>query len=91
MSIIGSLMVSYTRAKSEAIGVKNSDIGIAARSERLLILSVTGVLGLVDEYIMIYGLIVTAVLANVTALQRIAHTYATLKKTEKRSKDHVRA
>jgi phosphatidylglycerophosphate synthase len=88
VSIIGSLMVSYSRAKSEAIGVKDCNVGIAARSERLLILSVTAALGAVNEYIMIYGLIVTSVLANATALQRIAHTYETLRSAEKRSKGH---
>jgi len=80
IAIIGSLMVSYTRAKSEAIGVGKCDIGIAARSERLLILSITGALGVINEYITIYGLIATAILANITALQRIAHTYSTLRR-----------
>nr|MDO8099877.1 CDP-alcohol phosphatidyltransferase family protein [Candidatus Njordarchaeota archaeon] len=83
IAIIGSLMVSYTRAKSEAIGVKKGDIGIAARSERLLVISITGALGVISEYITIYGLVVIAILANMTALQRIAHTYSTLKRKEK--------
>nr|MDO8135795.1 CDP-alcohol phosphatidyltransferase family protein [Candidatus Njordarchaeum guaymaensis] len=83
IAIMGSLMVSYTRAKSEAIGVGKCDIGIAARSERLLILSITGALGVINEYITIYGLIATAILANITALQRITHTYSTLKRKEK--------
>jgi phosphatidylglycerophosphate synthase len=86
LAIAGSLMVSYIRAKSEATGVKESDIGIAARSERLLILSITGILGLFNGYIMIYGLIIIAVLANATALQRMAHSYRILKKKEKNAK-----
>jgi phosphatidylglycerophosphate synthase len=83
MAIIGFLMVSYTRAKSEAMGLKECDIGIAARSERLLILSATGVLGVINEYITIYGLILTTILAHITALQRITHAYTTLKEKEK--------
>jgi phosphatidylglycerophosphate synthase len=83
IGVAGSLMVSYTRAKSEATGVKESDLGIAARSERLLILSVTGIIGPLNEYIVIYGLIITAILANVTALQRIVHSYRILKKGER--------
>ncbi|WXG45607.1 MAG: CDP-alcohol phosphatidyltransferase family protein [Candidatus Atabeyarchaeum deiterrae] len=79
IGMVGSLMVSYTRAKSEATGVKKSDIGVAARSERLLIVSITGILGIVYEYIMIYGLIIVAILANFTALHRAAHAYASLK------------
>jgi phosphatidylglycerophosphate synthase len=88
-AIAGSLMVSYIRAKSEATGIKESDVGIAARSERLLILSVTAILGLFNEYIVIYGLIITAILANVTALQRLVHSYAILKKREKRISDNT--
>lgn len=89
MAIVGSLMVSYTRAKSEAIGVKKCDIGIAARSGRLLILSITGVLGAVSECIAVYGLIVTAILANITALQRIKLTYTTLKRKENELSGHI--
>jgi phosphatidylglycerophosphate synthase len=83
VAIVGSLMVSYIRAKSEATGVKESDIGIAARSERLLILSVTAILGLFNGYIVVYGVIIIAILANVTALQRLFHSYRILKRKEK--------
>jgi phosphatidylglycerophosphate synthase len=83
IAIIGSLMVSYTRAKSEAIGVKDSDVGIAARSERLLLLCVTSILGSLDVYIAIFGLIAVGLLANLTAIHRIAHTSALLVKEEK--------
>jgi phosphatidylglycerophosphate synthase len=90
IAIAGSLMVSYIRAKSEAAGVTESDVGIAARSERLLVLSVTGILGLLNEYIAIYGLIITAVLANETALHRLFHSYTILKKREKDLKQYAR-
>jgi phosphatidylglycerophosphate synthase len=83
LAIVGSLMVSYTRAKSEAIGVTEADVGIAARSERLLLLSVTAILGVLNEYILIYGLIVVGILANFTALYRIDHTNAFLHKKER--------
>ena len=82
IAITGSLMVSYIRAKSEASGIKGSDVGIAARSERLLLLSITGILGLFNVYIVLYGLIITAILANETALHRLAYSYAILKKRE---------
>ncbi|WXG43044.1 MAG: CDP-alcohol phosphatidyltransferase family protein [Promethearchaeati archaeon SRVP18_Atabeyarchaeia-1] len=86
VAIIGSLMVSYTRAKSEAIGVRQADVGIAARSERLLLLSVTGILGCINEYIAVYGLVAVAALANFTALYRIAHTNAILRREEENLK-----
>jgi archaetidylinositol phosphate synthase len=90
VAIAGSLMVSYIRAKSEATGVKESDIGIAARSERLLILSITGILGLFNGYIVVYGLIIVAILANVTALQRLYHSCAIIRKKEKDIKQQTR-
>ena len=82
LSIIGSLMVSYTRAKGEAIGASNVDAGIAARSERLLLLSITAALGILNEYILIYGLIAVGILANLTALYRIDRVAHTAKKVE---------
>ena len=40
LALIGSLIVSYTRARAESVGVKEmSSIGIAERPERMLILS----------------------------------------------------
>ena len=90
IALAGFLMVSYVRAKSEATGVNDSDVGIGARSERLLILSVTGILGLFNEYVVIYGLIVAAILANITALQRLFHSYKILKKREKDLKQYPR-
>jgi len=88
IALAGFLMVSYIRAKAEATGVEDSDIGIGARSERLLILSVAGILGLFNEYVVIYGLIIAAILANITALQRLFHSYKILKKREKDLRQH---
>jgi archaetidylinositol phosphate synthase len=81
-SVIGFLMVSYTRAKGEAIGATGVDAGFAARSERLLMLSITAILGVLNEYFLIYGLIVVGILANLTALYRIDRTAASLRKGE---------
>ncbi len=67
--MFGSLMVSYTRARAEGLGLK-CEIGIAPRPERVLILS----LGLIAGW-PVLALAILAVLTNVTAVQRIIHVY----------------
>ncbi|HEY8885733.1 MAG TPA: CDP-alcohol phosphatidyltransferase family protein [Chloroflexota bacterium] len=65
--IVGSLMVSYTRARAEGLGLK-CEVGIAPRPERVIILALGLILGLE-----LPALIILAVLTNVTAIQRILH------------------
>jgi len=60
-----SLLVSYTRAKGDALGVKLSGVGIGERSERLLILAVASVVGYAD-----WGVIIVAVVACYTFVER---------------------
>lgn len=69
VAIVGSLMVSYTRARAEGLGFA-CEVGIAPRPERVVILGVGLIVGLV-----IPALAVLAVLTNVTAAQRIWHVY----------------
>jgi archaetidylinositol phosphate synthase len=60
-----SLLVSYTRARAEALGTSLSGIGIGERSERLLVLAILSIVGLVD-----YGVILVAAIAGFTFLER---------------------
>lgn len=69
LAFFGSVMVSYTRARAEYQGVKKCDVGIAERSERLLLL-VLGVLFNVLEP-MLWAI---AILAHLTAFQRVMYT-----------------
>jgi CDP-diacylglycerol--glycerol-3-phosphate 3-phosphatidyltransferase len=68
-AIIGSQMVSYTRARAEGLGLA-CKVGLATRLERLLILAAGLILGRVT---LALGLV--AVLANLTAVQRMLHVY----------------
>lgn len=65
-SLSGSLLVSYARARAQALGFR-CDGGIFARPERVI----TIVVGLVVLPLLVPALWVLAVLTNVTALQRI--------------------
>jgi archaetidylinositol phosphate synthase len=67
-----SLLVSYTRAKSEAVGVDLRGIGIGERAERLLLV---GILGLIPvEGILQGAVILVCILAGVTLFQRMSFT-----------------
>ncbi|MGH7388261.1 MAG: transglycosylase SLT domain-containing protein [Candidatus Rokuibacteriota bacterium] len=67
--LVGSVMVSYTKARAESIGVECT-VGMMERPERMICLIAGAVLGLLEP-----ALWVLAVLANLTALQRIAFTW----------------
>ncbi len=68
-----SLLVSYTRAKGDALGVKLSGVGIGERSERLLILSVLSIAGLAY-----WGVVLVLVVATYTFLERTYKAVTTL-------------
>ena len=60
-----SLLVSYTRAKGDALGIRLSGVGIGERSERLLILAVASLAGYAG-----WGVTLVAVAAGYTFLER---------------------
>ncbi len=64
----GSVLVSYVRARASSLGY-DTKVGILTRMERYLVLAPTLVLN-----IPIVGLWIIAILANITALQRIWDT-----------------
>jgi CDP-diacylglycerol---glycerol-3-phosphate 3-phosphatidyltransferase len=76
VAVLGSLMVSYTRARAEALGVE-CKVGIATRPVRVVILSI-GLLfargaSLGDFELLAPAVYVLAVLTAFTAGQRIFH------------------
>jgi CDP-diacylglycerol--glycerol-3-phosphate 3-phosphatidyltransferase len=75
-AVLFSLMVSYTRARAEALGVE-CKVGIASRAVRVVILSI-GLLfargaSLGDFQLLEASVYVLAALAIVTTIQRILH------------------
>lgn len=84
IALAGSLLVSYSRARAEAAGVKMESIGIAERAERIIILVVASILSIYwpPTMIMNAAIILLAVLSNLTVLQRSIHAYNRLKKKE---------
>jgi CDP-diacylglycerol--glycerol-3-phosphate 3-phosphatidyltransferase len=70
VAVLASLMVSYTRARAEALGVE-CKVGIATRAVRVVILS-AGLL-LADLDLLAPAVYVLAGLSTITVLQRILH------------------
>ena len=69
--LVAGSMVSYARARAEGIGVR-ADVGVAERSERLLlVLVVIGLTGLGVPFVLAVGLWVLAVGSTVTFVQRV--------------------
>ncbi len=92
LALIGSLLVSYSRARAEAAGVSQLGVGIAERPERLIILMVMTIfqyltsLGFIPAPLSFfeitlwleYGIILIAVLAHITVVQRTVSAYRAL-------------
>ena len=76
VAVLASLMVSYTRARAEALGVE-CKVGIASRAVRVVILS-AGIL-LADLDLLAPAVYVLAGLGTITVLQRILHVRKALK------------
>ena len=76
VSVVGSLMVSYTRARAEALGVE-CKVGLATRAVRVVILSAGLVLakgaGLGDFSLLAPAIYALALLTTFTVLQRVVH------------------
>ena len=72
-ALMGSLLVSYVRARAESKGVEMESVGLTERPERLLILVIASFLNIVWLEALNLGVIALAVLANFTVLQRVVH------------------
>lgn len=73
IALFGSLMVSYTRARAEAAGVKMESIGLAERAERIVILTLASFLNLIWSEALNFGVLLLAILTNLTVIQRAVY------------------
>jgi archaetidylinositol phosphate synthase len=65
LSLSLSLLVSYTRAKGDSLGVSLSGVGIGERSERLVVLALASLVGFVGV-----GVLIVLLIAGYTFLER---------------------
>ena len=69
-AVAGSFLVSYTRAKAEAIGLRG-DVGIGSRAERVVV--ITAGLVLAPWGVLPWALVLLACTAWITVVQRVLH------------------
>ena len=69
-AIGGSFLVSYTRARAEALGLRG-DVGLGSRAERVVVISVG--LGLAPWGVLPWAIYLLAATAWITVVQRILH------------------
>ena len=76
LAMAGSLMVSYTRARAESLGL-DCNVGMMQRTERVLLIGGASLIfgGSLDGAVLTWVLIIMAALTNFTAFQRIAWVY----------------
>jgi archaetidylinositol phosphate synthase len=81
VALTGSLLVSYSRARAEAAGIKMESVGLAERAERLLILIIASLVALFwqPETAINISIILLAILSNLTVVQRALYAYRKLK------------
>lgn len=65
-----SIIVSYVRARAESLGVELKGIGIGERAERLLLIAIIGMVPVAGA--MQWAVVMVAVIAGLTLIQRIA-------------------
>lgn len=91
-ALIGSLMVSYTRARIEVTGVKMSGIGLLERPERTLLI----IIGLLFEHFAIfpavnvlhYIIIFLAIVTQISVIQRLFYGFKSLEQEKSIEKEN---
>jgi len=83
IALIGSLLVSYSRARAEAAGMKMESVGLAERAERMIILAVATFIAYFWQLEAVnIGAILLAILSNLTVLQRSLYVYKKLREAK---------
>lgn len=73
LALVGSLLVSYCRARAEAAGVKMETVGFMERAERIIILVFASFFALAWREALQWGVILLAALTNLTVVQRVVY------------------
>lgn len=86
LGIIGTFLVSYTRARAESLGI-DAKVGVMQRPERIVLLSAPQALfGLFwNGWVLIAIVVLLSVTAWITAVQRIAFVYRATQHADSRT------
>ena len=72
-ALVGSIMVSYMRARSEGLGIENK-VGVMTRPERVAAVGFGLIIGHWAPVVMMVVLGAIAALTAITAIHRLIHT-----------------
>ena len=81
-AVIGSLLVSYSRARAEAAGIKMETVGLAERAERIIVIAAASFLNLLWADALRWSVLLLAVLTNLTVMQRALYFWKASRKKE---------
>ena len=76
-ALTGSFLVSYTRARAEALGLKG-DVGIGSRAERVVVITTGLVLAPAHEFVLPAAIALLTATAWLTVVQRVLAVRAQL-------------
>ena len=76
LALLGSLLVSYTRARAEALGV-DCKVGVMSRPERVILIAIGLFFNILD-----WVIVILVVLTAFTVVQRTIHTRRALRDRE---------
>ena len=73
LALVGSLMVSYARARAEGVGVQIAEVGLFQRPERIIALGIGLLAAAIVPIVLEIVLALLAVLTAATVVQRVRH------------------
>ena len=79
LALIGSLLVSYIRARAEALGLE-CQAGLFTRAERVVVLALGLLLSQID-YALVIALAIIVVFSFITVVQRLLYVWQQIKKS----------
>jgi CDP-diacylglycerol---glycerol-3-phosphate 3-phosphatidyltransferase len=71
-AVVGSFLVSYTRAKAEALGLRG-DVGFGSRAERVVVITAGLVFAPISIWLLVAAIALLTATAWLTVVQRILH------------------
>jgi CDP-diacylglycerol--glycerol-3-phosphate 3-phosphatidyltransferase len=71
-AVVGSFLVSYTRARAEALGLRG-DVGLGSRAERVVVITAGLVLAPISIWLLVAAIGLLTATAWLTVLQRVLH------------------
>ena len=77
-ALMGSMLVSYARARAEAAGVKMESVGLAERAERIVLVVGASFVSYFWIDALNWSILILAILTNLTVIQRAIYFHKSL-------------